>query len=152
MAPSPPQCLCRGHGCSRGVLQTCAEVSASPKFDDSYSQSRSMLRAPRLLLVHSGVRANARGESVSTFQSSRGGWEHLEGLRRTGKGCWTASEVCCWLPDRITFCSYLRNPAMCVTVSLLIQTTFRTMFTHHYFTAMMLNALCASINSLHSDP
>jgi hypothetical protein len=65
---------------------------------------RSILNAPPSLQVFSGARENALAESESTFQSSRGGWEHLEVLRSTGEGYRSVWEVCVWLLDRITFC------------------------------------------------
>jgi hypothetical protein len=104
MVPSLPQSLCRGLSSSRSLPQTCAEVSAAPKFDYSNTQSRSILNAPRSLQVLSGARENAPAESESTLQSSSGGWEHLEVLGSCGEGYWSVWEVCVWLPDRITFC------------------------------------------------
>jgi len=65
---------------------------------------RSILNAPPSLQVLSGPRENAPAESENTLQSSMGGWEHLEVLRRTGEGYRSVWEVCVWLPDRITFC------------------------------------------------
>jgi hypothetical protein len=60
---------------------------------------RSILNAPPSLQVFSGAHENALAESESTFQSSRGGWDHLEVLRRTRKGYLSVWEVCVWLPD-----------------------------------------------------
>jgi hypothetical protein len=65
---------------------------------------RSILNAPASLQVFSGARENAIAESESTFQRSRGGWEHLDELRSTGEGYRSVWEVFVWLPDLITFC------------------------------------------------
>jgi len=46
--------------------------------------------------------------------------------------------------------STLWNPAKCVTIVWLIQTTFTTMITHVSFTAILLTALTSSCNSLRS--
>jgi hypothetical protein len=43
-------------------------------------KSHSILNAPPSLQVLSGAGENALAQSVSTLQSSRGGWEHLEVL------------------------------------------------------------------------
>jgi len=67
-------------------------------------KSRSILNAPPSLLVLSRECENALAESESTFQSSRGGWEHLEELKSTVEGYRSVWEVCVWFPDRITFC------------------------------------------------
>jgi len=40
------------------------------------------------------------------FAKLQRGWEHLEVHRRTGEGYQHVSEVCVWLPDRITGCWY----------------------------------------------
>jgi hypothetical protein len=104
MAPSLLQSLCRGFSCSGSLPQTCADVSAAPKFDYSNSQSRSILNAPPLLQVLSGARENALVEYESTLQSSRGGYEHLEVLKITDEGYRSVWDVCLWLLDRITFC------------------------------------------------
>jgi len=62
---------------------------------------RSILNTPPLLQMHSGARHNAQGESESTSQSARGGWEHLEVHRSTAEGYRSVWVVCIWLPDRI---------------------------------------------------
>jgi len=67
-------------------------------------RSRSILNPLPSLQVLSGARENALAESECTFQSSRGGWEHLEVHRSTGEGYWSVWEACVWLPDRIPFC------------------------------------------------
>ena len=100
MAPSLPQCLCRGlssswnlpqslcsgYSSSRSLPQTCAEVSATPQFQYSNIQSPRILNAPPSLQVLSGARENALAESESTLHNSRGGWEHLEVPRSSGEG------------------------------------------------------------------
>jgi len=67
-------------------------------------KSCSILNAPPSLQVLSGASENALAESESTFQSSRGGWEHLEVLRSTGESYRSVWEVWVWLLDRIIFC------------------------------------------------
>jgi len=62
----------------------------------------SILNAPPSLQVVSGARQNALGESESTLQCSRGGWEHLEVLKSTGEGYQSVWEVGVWLLDGIT--------------------------------------------------
>jgi len=75
MAPSLPQSLCRGFSSSQSLLQTCAEVSAAPKFDHPNSQSHSILR---LLLQSLRAHCKATGGPGSI-------WKYLEALvRATG--------------------------------------------------------------------
>jgi len=51
------------------------------------------LNAPPQLQVLSGAPENALEESESTLPSSRGAWEHLEGLGSTGEGNQSVWEV-----------------------------------------------------------
>ena len=67
-------------------------------------KSHSILNAPPYLQMLSEARENALVESESTLLSSRGVWEYLEVLRRTGEVTRSVWENCVWLPDQITFC------------------------------------------------
>jgi len=55
-----------------------------------------------------------------------------------------------WTQCSTQWASSLRNPAKCVTIVWPIQTTFAMMITHVSFTAILLNALSSSCNSLRS--
>jgi len=92
--------------CGHGTLRTTGvrlrhQVSRRPAQRSQQLQnltilivkSRSILNAPPSLQVLSGASENALAQSESTLESSRGGWEHLEVIRRTGEGYWSIWEV-----------------------------------------------------------
>jgi len=85
--------------CGYGTLQTTGvriwhQVSRRPAQRSPQLQnltilivkSHNILNAPPSLKVLSGTCENALALSESILPSSRGGWEHLEVLRNTGKG------------------------------------------------------------------
>jgi hypothetical protein len=110
MAPSLLQSFCRSLNSSQSLLQISTEVLAVSWFDYWNSQSRSILNVPPSLQMLSGARENALPESESSFQSSRGGWEHLEVFRPTVEGNRSIWEVCVWLADWITYCRWSQDP------------------------------------------
>jgi hypothetical protein len=93
--------LCSSLSFSGSHLQICAEVSEAPKFD--YPRWN-ILNAPLSLQVLSEAPENALAVCESTLLTSRGVWERLEVLRRTGEVARSVWEDCVWLSDLITFC------------------------------------------------
>jgi len=104
MAPSLPQ--------SRAEVSASLEVSHRLALRSQLLQNLTILQvnsyiilnAPPWLQVLSGAPENALVESESTLLSSRGAWEHLKVVRRTGEVDRSVNEVWVWLPERFTFC------------------------------------------------
>jgi hypothetical protein len=98
--------------------RACAEVSAALEVPCRPTQRSQQHQNWTILMVNLvtswmhlpyyrcflGAHDNSLAESESTLQQSRGGWEHLEVLRSSGKGYRCVWAVCIWLLDQITFC------------------------------------------------
>jgi len=133
------------------VLHTWRTVQLASLLVTSISMSSTMksiyghrFLARRSIDLRTGASSTSSAQLLSTSFSGTLQWQpSVTSLRPTlySNG---------WTKCPTLWPSTLGNPAKCVTIVWPIQTTFATMITHVSFTAILLNALSSSCNSLRS--